>query len=197
MPLNHLTSDTLATSADNASSAKIDLATEARQIKPGRSATVQSYTDFETQSDDSRAPKDSFLFSTSISTASVLIQKINGKNRPIYITPGGSLLPAESTETLRPIPRIALWFQRDLETGTMMDAALRSSFILSTYEHDLAVHYDDKGRWHLISHGVDYTKGRSAKYFEGLGVAAIGIAGETKSLDSGFTDEAMVEGKAL
>ncbi|KAG8526061.1 uncharacterized protein KY384_000827 [Bacidia gigantensis] len=158
-----------ASSQGFSSGTKIALATPHRRVDKGQSATLPSWDAGLTKSDSDSAPRDGFLFDTTPAAAAVLIQSVNGKNRPVYITPHG-VMGQSSKEPIVPLPRVAVWFQRDVEIGTMMDAWMRKAFFvpMGTDGSISTVLYDAKGCWHVVGQPIDYTHGRFAKHLAGV-----------------------------
>lgn len=81
---------------------------------------------------------------------------------PVYMTPE-ALLPPDSTESLVPLTSVAIWFQRDVKTGTMIDTASINPFGISMTTPNMSIEYNDSGKWVLTSQPVDYTHGRFTK----------------------------------
>ena len=67
----------------------------------------------------------------------------------VYTTPDGPL-PPHSKESLVPSNHAAVWFQRDVKSGAMVDSASVEPFVMSLESHEIAVTYDAGGEWHLV-----------------------------------------------
>jgi hypothetical protein len=62
-------------------------------------------------------------------------------------------------DSLIPLPSVALWFQRNIKTSTMMSLDLSETCVLNLAEdHDRSVLYNDEGHWVIPGKFVDYTK---------------------------------------
>ena len=142
--------------------ADITSSTNVLTLSYGYAGTLKSWDNW-TVAVDKRAPNDGFLFDNTPSAAAVLYQKVNGVNRPIYITPEG-LLPPDSTESLKPLRTVAIWFQRDVRDGTMIDIAAVKSYSIDMITTDAKANYDKDGQWSSSSGAVDYTNGHAAAF---------------------------------
>ena len=141
--------------------AQIEISTDAIPIKFGQSFILKDWAHPSVQ-DDPQAPTNGFLFETTPRSAAVLYQTVQGETRPVYITPE-SLLPPSATETLIPQISVAVWFQRDVSTGTMIDTAALQPLIIPMTTTTMSVEYDSEGKWIISTQNIDYTNGRYAK----------------------------------
>lgn len=93
---------------------------------------------------DSRLPSGTFRFknSTSGQASAVVLKQVNGMMSPFYIS-SAPVLKNGGTETMTPKNTVALWFEKDTETGTMISKSLGeySSFDM-TGRTTLALTYD-------------------------------------------------------
>lgn len=65
-------------------------------------------------------PPDSIRFRNQADQASAILYRgMNGSIAPIYF--GSQQLPRGATQQIKPINRVAVWLQRDGQTGTMID----------------------------------------------------------------------------
>lgn len=101
------------------------------------------------------APKNGFLFHTVPEAAAILFQDINGVATPVYITPE-QILPPNTTEVLVPKIDVAVWFERKVETGTMIDSALTDAFIIPMVTASVKASYDAAGSWSVTQAPIIY-----------------------------------------
>ena len=146
--------------------AEITISTDLIPITFGQSFLLKDWAHPSVQ-DDPQAPNNGFIFKTTPRSAAVLYQTIQGENRPVYITPEG-LLPPNSTEILIPQRSVAVWFQRDVSSGTMIDVAAQQPLVIPMTSETVNVEYDRDGKWHIITDAIDYTKGRYARRLKTL-----------------------------
>ncbi|KAJ4319548.1 hypothetical protein N0V84_006278 [Fusarium piperis] len=97
----------------------VTAATSMVDINLGQTYTLpQDFTNG-TVNNDPSAPQDGFrFFNEAGSAAAIIYKRINGQNAPIYISAMAPLPPG--TEDITPLSRVAVWFQRDVETSVMV-----------------------------------------------------------------------------
>ncbi|KAH7252705.1 hypothetical protein BKA59DRAFT_168397 [Fusarium tricinctum] len=79
-------------------------------------------------------PRDGLRFNNQADRASAIVYRnINGSRAPIYFS--SQQLPRGAIQEIRPINKVAVWFQRDGQTGTMIDGP-----------GDLSIEIDMSGR---------------------------------------------------
>lgn len=100
-------------------------------------------------------PPDGFVFEATSPAAAVLYQKILDSQRPVYISPHTPLL-SSSTESLTPLCRVGIWFQKDAQSGNMFTEALQKVVEVSMTTNTMTASYDSSGRWTIISGYVPY-----------------------------------------
>jgi hypothetical protein len=101
------------------------------------------------------APKNGFLFHTVPQAAAILYQDIAGVATPVYITPE-DILPPNTTEVLVPKLEVAVWFQKKVETGTMIDSAITDAFTIAMETAKVSAGYDAAGAWFIKQAPVFY-----------------------------------------
>jgi hypothetical protein len=80
----------------------------------------------------------------------VIYQSVNGSFQPVYISPLGPLLPGK--DTLTPVLKVAVWFQQNATTGTMISDAETLGLVVDyTGVTTQTVTYVDPGVWQLES----------------------------------------------
>ena len=141
--------------------AQITVSTDAIPITFGQSFILKDWAHPVVQNDP-KAPNNGFLFETTPRSAAVLYQTVQGENRPVYITPE-ALLPPNATETLIPQLSVAVWFQRDVSSGMMVDIAAQQALTIPMTTTTVNVEYDSHGKWHIVTDAIDYTKGQYAR----------------------------------
>ncbi|RSL63053.1 hypothetical protein CEP54_005377 [Fusarium duplospermum] len=122
-------------------------ATRTADINLGQSYTLpQDFTDGPIN-DDSLAPKDGIRFvNKTNSAAAILFKKINGENTPIYISANAPL--PTGTEDIEPLSRVAVWFQSEAETSTMISelpGAYRE--LEMSFMTEATLEYTGSGSW--------------------------------------------------
>ena len=147
--------------------AKITVSTDPLPIKFGQALKLHDWA-HPIVADDIGAPDNGFLFRTTPPAAVVLYQTVQGRSTPIYITPE-SLLPPRSTESLIPLDSVAIWFQRDGRTATMIDSASVNPFVVPMTTRTMTAEYNAEGKWIITSESIDYTHG---KYQQKIGIDA-------------------------
>ncbi|KAJ4289058.1 hypothetical protein N0V90_011400 [Kalmusia sp. IMI 367209] len=101
------------------------------------------------------APKNGFLFHNVPEAAAILYQEIQGVATPVYITPE-DILPPNTTEILVPKLEVAVWFQRQVTTGTMVDSALTDAFTIPMETANVSGSYNAAGAWSITQAPVFY-----------------------------------------
>lgn len=101
------------------------------------------------------SPPDGFVFEATSPAAAVLYQKILDSQRPIYISPHTPLL-SSSTETLTPLCRVGIWFQKDAQSGDIFTEAFQKVVEVSMTTNTMTARYDSNGRWTITSGYVPY-----------------------------------------
>ncbi|KAH7213294.1 uncharacterized protein BKA55DRAFT_697800 [Fusarium redolens] len=92
-------------------------ATDIESIRPGQTYTLTP--DWQGSVDDG-GPQGGIRFNNKADRASPIVYRtINGSRAPIYF--GSMQLPRGSSQEIKPNNRVTVWFQRDGETGTMID----------------------------------------------------------------------------
>lgn len=112
------------------------------------------------------APKNGFLFHNGPEAAAILYQEIDGVATPVYITPE-AILPPNTTEVLVPQLEVAVWFQRQVETGTMVDSALTDAFTIPMDTPNVSGGYNAKGEWYITQAPVFYGSAADIASLEG------------------------------
>lgn len=80
----------------------------------------------------------------------VIYQSINGTPQPIYISPKGTLPP--SRDVLEPVLSVAVWFQQNVSSGTMISDAETLGIVVDyTGATSHTVAYNDPGVWSQVS----------------------------------------------
>lgn len=160
-------------------------------IRFAQSGSLTDWARFSVQ-DDKRAPTNGFLFDTTPRSAAVLFQTIDRKVYPIFTTPD-TLLPPDSLEPLIPLASVSVWFQRDVSSGTMVDAKSTKPFVVDMTSDVMTVHYDKDGKWHSVTQPVDYTNGRAETYHATLDAQSQnGVSGNLPS-QNGATQQKVLE----
>lgn len=62
---------------------------------------------------------------------------------------------------------VAVWFQRQVETGTMVDAALTDAFTIPMETPNVSGSYNAKGEWSITQAPVFYGSAADIASFEG------------------------------
>lgn len=80
------------------------------------------------------------------SAAAVVVKKINGKTRPIYISPvlrpsAGRLGGSNLIQT----PMVAVWFQMDVDNDTMIESDMSEMHFVDKTRCFNSVTFDEKG----------------------------------------------------
>ena len=122
------------------------------QIKFGQSFVLKDWKDVRVQHDPG-ARYNGFLFDTAPSAAATLYQTVQSEPRAVYTTPGPRL-PPNSTDSLIPLPAVGVWFQRDVEIGSMVIPRL--PLVIPMTETTMDVEYNDKGQWQVTTGEVDH-----------------------------------------
>ena len=100
-------------------------------------------------SNSALAPDNGFLFQNlNTPAAAVVAQKINGEVTPIYISPV-LLAPSGPTggDKLLPTPSVAVWFQMDVDTGTMVDEDVTDQYIIKMEGATARATFSKSGEW--------------------------------------------------
>ena len=137
------------------------MSTDPLPIKLGQGFTLSDWA-HQSVADDPFAPATGFVFRNTPSATAVLYGIVNGKNAPVYMAPEG-VLPPRATDILTPQISVAVWFQRDVETGYMFDQASVNPFIVPMTTPNMTIHYTEAGEWVVTSEPLDYTRGKFAK----------------------------------
>ena len=129
---------------------------------------------------DKSIPSDSFGFANQVMAAPLIAIKLVGfaepapsKSRPeskcvlllmliampVFID---HVLPPGSMSIYRPRPQIALWFQRDIETSTMIALSTSAANVVEMEDATQTISYNAKGEWTdeegIVKLKVDYFK---------------------------------------
>ena len=140
------------------STAKITVTTDALPIKFGQAFILPDWA-HPVVADDKGAPNNGFIFRNTPPAAAVIYEMAQGKSTPVYITPE-AILPPNSAESLTPLISVAVWFQRDVSTGTMIDSASVQPFMVPMTTTTMTVEYNVDGKWVVISEFIDNTRGK-------------------------------------
>ena len=133
----------------NVTTVTVTSATNYAPIKFGQRYTCNaSWLDSDAGSDPS-APEDGFLFKNKDTpAAAVIAKKINGKTTPYYISP--VLLPPAGRlggSKLIPTPTVAVWFQMDVDNGTMIESDNSDLYIIKLKGPSAKATFDKDGFW--------------------------------------------------
>ncbi|CVL11697.1 hypothetical protein FPRO06_13006 [Fusarium proliferatum] len=94
-------------------------ATDIADIQFGQSYTLPADWTNGTINTDPKAPKGGFRFINQTNgAAAVVYKKVNGKFAPIYFSASAPL--PKGTEDLTPVEKVAVWFQANTQTATMI-----------------------------------------------------------------------------
>jgi hypothetical protein len=134
--------------------AKISVATKEKRIEYGEGLYLLTWANTFIKKGGG-APKNGFLFHNVPEAAAVLYQEIGGVATPVYITPE-DILPPNTTEVLVPKIEIAVWFQRKVETGTMVDSALTDAYTIPMETTTVKASYNAAGAWSATQAPIFY-----------------------------------------
>ncbi|KAF9535301.1 hypothetical protein CPB83DRAFT_901053 [Crepidotus variabilis] len=134
-------------------------------ITYGEAYHLPDWTDPPSVGNSTVAPAAGFAFINGVQ-ASVVVALQNGPtvggnsagaNSPFYISPSPDI---PGTDTLTPVTEVALWFQRDIVTTTMIDLDMSTVHVMNlTGQTTVATTYTDSFQWQDDpSKVVDYTK---------------------------------------
>jgi hypothetical protein len=121
-------------------------ATNAESIRLGQSYTLTP--DWEGSVNEG-GPRDGIRFNNQADRASAIVYRtINGSRAPIYFS--SHQLPQGSSQEIKPVNRVAVWFQRDGKTGTMIDGPGQQSIEIDmSGRTNATVVFNDDMRWSL------------------------------------------------
>lgn len=98
---------------------------------------------------DPNAPEDGFLLKNKDTPAAAVVAKmINGKTTPYYISP--VLLPPAGRlggSKLIPTPTVAVWFQMDVDNGTMIESDESDLYIIELQGTTAKATFNEDGFW--------------------------------------------------
>ncbi|EXK87565.1 hypothetical protein FOQG_08906 [Fusarium oxysporum f. sp. raphani 54005] len=110
---------------------QVQASTNVDSIRPGQTYTLTP--DYRGSVNDG-GPQDGIRFNNQADRASPIVYRtINGSRAPIYV--GSMQLPRGASQEIKPNNRIRVWFQRDGQSGTMIDGI-----------HDQSIEIDMSGR---------------------------------------------------
>ncbi|KAI6772956.1 hypothetical protein HG530_003914 [Fusarium avenaceum] len=125
---------------------RVSAATSPKSISLGQSYTLAPNWEDSVTED---GPRDGIRFNNEASQASVIVYRtINGSKAPIYIS-SNKLRPGSSQE-IKLSNRVAVWYQHDGQTGTMIDGPgqLATQFDMSGRTQATLVFTEDR-EWSL------------------------------------------------
>ena len=123
------------------------IATSQQPIRFGQAYTLpQDWTDV-SPIPDADAPQNGFLFINKTPAAScVVLKKIQGQNKPIYVSTYGPLPPGR--ETIIPKSKVAVWFSTASGSGQVIANFESEKMIVDfTGATQRTIQYNDTGSW--------------------------------------------------
>jgi hypothetical protein len=120
--------------------------TEVSSIKSGQTYTLTP--DYQGRVSEG-GPETGFQFNNQADRASPIVYRtIGGSKAPIYV--GSEQLPQGSSQEIQPTNRVAVWFQQQGESGTMMDGIRGQNFQIDmSGKNSATVVFSDDFRWSL------------------------------------------------
>ncbi|KZZ89164.1 hypothetical protein AAL_07812 [Moelleriella libera RCEF 2490] len=129
--------------------AKIEGTAGAKDIGTGQTYNIQTWTKTQVYTDSQNVNENSFGFANSIPCSIMLSMKDGSKFVPVYISPETE---APGMSTLTPIPKVVFWFQKLVESSTMIVNFVGANWTVTPIAgHTSTISYNKQGVWSQVA----------------------------------------------